>query len=157
MAAATRALVLLGRGNLRSLVVVIILAIFAQMTLKGLIRAPRELPWSEASQTTQTVSSLPALLSSLGLSAIAARMLAASVMSAALIHLCVCLPRRSVGHSARSRPASPSELLIAAGWYASGYLGADDFNPTAGGLALTFIRADRRRPAIRHAVDRNRP
>ena len=33
----SRALVLIGRGNLRSLVVVIVLAIFAQMTLKGLI------------------------------------------------------------------------------------------------------------------------
>ena len=38
----SRALVLLGRGNLRSLVVVIVLGIAAQMTLKGLIApAPR--------------------------------------------------------------------------------------------------------------------
>jgi len=37
----SRALVLLGRGNLRSLIVVIILAIFAQMTLKGLIAPAR--------------------------------------------------------------------------------------------------------------------
>src|ERR1700710_1407881 len=37
----SRALVLLGRGNLRSLVVVIVLAIFAQMTLKGLIAPAR--------------------------------------------------------------------------------------------------------------------
>src|SRR3569833_285261 len=36
----SRALVLLGRGNLRSFVVVIVLGIAAQMTLKGLI-APR--------------------------------------------------------------------------------------------------------------------
>lgn len=33
----SRALVLLGRGNLRSFVVVIVLGIFAEMTLKGLI------------------------------------------------------------------------------------------------------------------------
>src|ERR1700754_4239695 len=37
----SRALVLLGRGNLRSFVVVIVLAIFAQMTLKGLIAPSR--------------------------------------------------------------------------------------------------------------------
>ena len=37
----SRALVLLGRGNLRSLVVVIVLGIFAQMTLKGLIAPAR--------------------------------------------------------------------------------------------------------------------
>jgi uncharacterized membrane protein YedE/YeeE len=37
----SRALVLLGRGNLRSFVVVVVLAIFAQMTLKGLIAPAR--------------------------------------------------------------------------------------------------------------------
>ena len=37
----SRALVLLGRGNLRSFVVVVVLAIFAQMTLKGLIAPSR--------------------------------------------------------------------------------------------------------------------
>ena len=47
----SRALVLLGRGNLRSLVVVIVLAIFAQMTLKGLI-APARIAMVGASQTT---------------------------------------------------------------------------------------------------------
>src|SRR2546421_6017153 len=65
----SRALVLLGRGNLRSLVVVIILAIFAQMTLKGLIAPPR-IAMVGASQTTAATNSLPALLASLGLSAV---------------------------------------------------------------------------------------
>jgi uncharacterized protein len=132
----SRALVLLGRGNLRSLVVVIILAIFAQMTLKGLI-APARIAMVGASQTTATVSSLPALLSSLGLSAIAARMLAASVMSAALIIFAFAYPpfRRSLGQIAAGVTVG---ILIAAGWYASGYLGADDFNPTPV-VSLTFI------------------
>src|SRR5437879_8319176 len=80
----SRALVLLGRGNLRSFVVVIILAIFAQMTLKGLI-APARIAMVGASQTTAATNSLPALLSSLGLSAVGARMIAASVLSALLI------------------------------------------------------------------------
>src|SRR3954467_15024353 len=45
----SRALVLLGRGNLRSLVVVLVLAIFAQMTLKGLIAPSRValLQWTQ--------------------------------------------------------------------------------------------------------------
>jgi uncharacterized membrane protein YedE/YeeE len=46
----SRALVLLGRGNLRSFVVVIVLGIAAQMTLKGLI-APARIALLQASQT----------------------------------------------------------------------------------------------------------
>src|SRR6267154_3271977 len=61
----SRALVLLGRGNLRSLIVVIILAIFAQMTLKGLI-APARIAMVGASLTTTSANSVPALLSGLG-------------------------------------------------------------------------------------------
>src|SRR3954471_4223770 len=80
----SRALVLLGRGNLRSLVVVIILAIFAQMTLKRLIAPPR-IAMVAASQTTTTANSVPALLASLGISVVAARMIAAAALAAALI------------------------------------------------------------------------
>ena len=47
----SRALVLLGRGNLRSLVVVIVLGIAAQMTLKGLF-APLRVFLLQATQTT---------------------------------------------------------------------------------------------------------
>src|SRR5580692_8565526 len=49
----SRALVLLGRGNLRSFVVVIVLGISAQMTLRGLI-APARVVLLQASQTTVT-------------------------------------------------------------------------------------------------------
>src|SRR5216684_4416219 len=57
----SRALVLLGRGNLRSFVVVIVLAIFAEMTLKGLI-APARIAMVQLSQMTPKLISLPALL-----------------------------------------------------------------------------------------------
>src|SRR5882724_8756147 len=80
----SRALVLLGRGNLRSFVVVIVLGIAAEMTLKGLI-APVRIAMLQASQATATVTSLPALLSGFSLTEPAARMVAASVISAALI------------------------------------------------------------------------
>src|SRR6202023_2573426 len=63
----SRALVLLGRGNLRSFVVVIVLGIAAQMTLKGLI-APARIAVLQASQTAPSIISLPALLSAVGLS-----------------------------------------------------------------------------------------
>ena len=60
----SRALVLLGRGNLRSFVVVIVLGIVAMMTLKGLI-APARIAIAQASQTTAKINSVPLLLSGL--------------------------------------------------------------------------------------------
>src|SRR6476619_5634676 len=132
----SRALVLLGRGNLRSFVVVVVLAIFAQMTLKGLIAPPR-IAMVAASQTTTTANSVPALLAGAGLSATAARMLAASIISAALIIFAFTHPafRRSPGQIAAGLMFG---LLVAAGWFATGYLGADDFNPTPV-TSLTFV------------------
>jgi uncharacterized protein len=132
----SRALVLLGRGNLRSFVVVVVLAIFAQMTLKGLI-APARIALAGATQTTATANSVPALLAAAGLSGTAARMLAASIVSAALIIFTFAHPafRRSPGQIAAGVVVG---LLVAAGWFATGYLGADDFNPTPV-TSLTFI------------------
>ncbi len=54
----SRALVLLGKGNLRSLVVVIMLGIFAEMTLKGLI-APARIAAVQVTQLTVKINSLP--------------------------------------------------------------------------------------------------
>src|SRR6267154_52101 len=132
----SRALVLLGRGNLRSFVVVIVLGIVAMMTLKGLI-APSRIAMLQASQTATSVTSVPALLSVLGFSEITARMVAASVISAALIIFAFASVsfRRSPGQVAAGLVIG---LLVAAGWFASGYLGADDFNPTPV-VSLTFI------------------
>src|SRR5262245_6116980 len=132
----SRALVLLGRGNLRSLVVVIILAIFAQMTLKGLI-APARIAMVGASQTTAATNSLPALLASLGLSAVAARMIAASALAAALIIFAFAYApfRQSLLQIASGFIMG---FLVTAGWCATSYLGADDFNPVPV-TSLTFI------------------
>jgi hypothetical protein len=132
----SRALVLLGRGNLRSFVVVIVLGIFAEMTLKGLI-APLRIAMVQASQVTATLTSVPALLSAIGLGDIFARTLAGSVMSAVLIIFAFAdAPfRRSPGQVAAGVIVG---MLVAAGWFATGYLGADDFNPVAV-TSLTFI------------------
>jgi uncharacterized membrane protein YedE/YeeE len=132
----SRALVLLGRGNLRSFVVVVVLAIFAQMTLKGLI-APARIALVQATQTTIGANSLPALLSWLGLTPPASRALAAALLVAVLVVF-------AFGHAAFRR--SPGQvaagvvvgLLVAGGWTVTGYLGADEFNPVAV-TSLTFI------------------
>ncbi|MEH2568303.1 YeeE/YedE family protein [Bradyrhizobium sp. AZCC 2289] len=132
----SRALVLLGRGNLRSSVVVIVLGIFAEMTLKGLI-APARIAMVQASQATAKLTSVPALLSAVGLGEIPSRMIAASVLSAALIIFAFAHEpfRKSWGQIAAGLIVG---VLVAAGWYATGYLGADDFNPTPV-TSLTFI------------------
>ena len=132
----SRALVLLGRGNLRSFVVVIVLGIAAEMTLKGLL-APARIALLQASQAAPKIISLPALLSTLGLSETLARMLAASVISGALIIFAFAHGPflRSKGQIAAGVAVG---LLVTAGWFATGYLGADDFNPTPV-TSLTFI------------------
>ncbi|MGC2776285.1 MAG: YeeE/YedE family protein, partial [Bradyrhizobium sp.] len=132
----SRALVLLGRGNLRSFVVVIVLGIAAQMTLKGLI-APLRIVLLQATQTSAKVNSLPALLSAAGFAESPPRLLAASTLSAALLVFAFAhLPfRRAPGQIAAGLTVG---LLVAIGWFATGYLGADEFNP-APVASLTFI------------------
>lgn len=132
----SRALVLLGRGNLRSFVVVVVLAVAAQMTLKGLI-APARIALVQASQTAVNANSLPSVLATLGLTQALSRALAAVVIVAALVMFAFAHTtfRRSPGQIAAGIIVG---LLIAAGWYVTGYLGADDFNPVAV-TSLTFI------------------
>jgi hypothetical protein len=132
----SRALVLLGRGNLRSFVVVIVLGISAQMTLKGLI-APGRIAVLQATQAAPKSVSLPALLSTVGLTETFARMIAASVIAGALIIFAFAHApfKRAWGQIAAGVAVG---LLVAGGWFANGYLGADDFNP-APVTSLTFI------------------
>src|SRR4051794_4770002 len=124
----SRALVLLGRGNLRSLVVVLVLGIAAQMTLKGLI-APTRVAALQWTQIAPSVISLPALLAKFGLSEAIARMIAASAISGALIIFAFAHAPflRSRGQISAGLAVG---LLVTGGWFATGYLGADDFNPT---------------------------
>ena len=132
----SRALVLLGRGNLRSFVVVIVLGITAQMTLKGLV-APTRIALLQWSQLTPSVTTLPALLAKIGINEIYARMVAASALSGTLIIFAFAHARfqRAWGQIVAGFAVG---ILVAAGWFATGYLGADDFNP-APVTSLTFI------------------
>jgi uncharacterized protein len=132
----SRALVLLGRGNLRSFVVVIVLGIAAEMTLKGLV-APARIAVLQATQAAPKIVSLPALLSTLGVGETFARTLAASLIAGALIIFAFAHApfQRAWGQIAAGITVG---LLVAAGWFSTGYLGADDFNP-APVTSLTFI------------------
>lgn len=132
----SRALVLLGRGNLRSFVVVIVLAVAAQMTLKGLI-APARIALVQVSQTTVNTNSLPSVLATLGLGEAISRALASAAIVVALVLFAFAHPafRRSPGQITAGVIVG---LLVAGGWFVTGYLGADDFNPVPV-TSLTFI------------------
>ena len=133
----SRALVLLGRGNLRSFVVVIVLGIFAEMTLKGLI-APARIAMVQLSQSTPKHHLAAGLAGDAG----PHRGIRAHACSLGdrgrPDHLCLCACAVPARLRARSRQAITVGLLVAAGWYATGYLGADDFNPVPV-TSLTFI------------------
>ena len=147
----SRALVLLGRGNLRSFVVVIVLGIAAQMTLKGLI-APGRIAVLQATQAAPKSVSLPALLSTLGLTETFARMIAASVIAGALIIF-------AFAHAPFKRAWGQIAAGVAVGLLGRRRLVCDRlsrrrrFQSRPGHLAHLH-RADRRHRAIRHAVDR---
>jgi uncharacterized membrane protein YedE/YeeE len=132
----SRALVLLGRGNLRSFVVVIVLGISAQMTLRGLI-APARVALLNVSTIKPAHLSLPEWLVAFGVPEISARMVAALIIAALLIVFAFAHApfRRAGGQIVAGLTVG---LLVAAGWFATGYLGADDFNPAAV-TSLTFI------------------
>jgi hypothetical protein len=135
-ACASRALVLLGRGNLRSLVVVVTVAVTAEMTLKGLVAPPRlaALHWS---QTTLQHISLPSFLTAAGLPDAPAHLAAAAAFSLGLLAFAFSSApfRQAKGLIAAGIVIG---LLIPAGWFATGSLGADPFNP-APVASLTFV------------------
>jgi uncharacterized protein len=132
----SRSLVLLGKGNLRSLVVIAIIGIAAQMTLKGLL-APARLAVLQWTQISPAVVSAPALLSMMGLDGLVARIAVTLIACTALLAFAFSDHwfRRSYGQIAAGFAVG---LLVTAGWLATGWLGADEFNPIAVS-SLTFI------------------
>lgn len=131
-----RSLVLLGSGNLRSFVVLVCLGMAAYMTMSGVL-APLRL-WLEGfTSLTLPARDLPSLLGGFGLAPTLARWLPALLLGGALLTY-------ALSHAPLR--ASPREwlggliigALVPAGWYATGVLGQDDFEPVR--LAsLTFI------------------
>lgn len=122
-----RALVLLGQGNLRSLLVLLCLGIAAYMTLTGVL-APLRLWLGPLTSVTPGAVAVPdGMLRSI------VAWIAAGVL------LLFSLRRRESGRRASDLASGVVVgLLIVAGWAVTGWLGADDFEPLPV-TSLTFI------------------
>ena len=133
-ACASRALVLVGRGNLRSLVVLTVIAVIAEAALRGLI-APARLAFLKWTAIAPQSISLPALLSGFGDTA--SHLVAALIFGGALLVFVFSYApfRRAYGQIAAGLIIG---LLVPAAWFVTGYIGNDDFNPVQI-TSLTFI------------------
>jgi hypothetical protein len=136
-----KTLVRLGAGNLKSLLVALVLGIFAYTTLRGLIGIARlELEAAtsvELAAAGLTAQGLPDLLQLLGVPAGAARWL--GVLAVAGVLLWFCFKRVDFRRSPRNVCAGIIiGLLVTAGWYATGVVGFDDFEP-APLESVTFV------------------
>ena len=137
-----KTLVRLGAGNLKSLVVAIVLGIFAYMTLRGLIGLARveleggtNIDLSESSIETQGIPDL--LAAATGMPADTLRVVVTLILAGALLAFCF----RSAAFRASRRDVAAGLIigaLVPAAWYATGVVGMDDFDPVA--LAsFTFV------------------
>lgn len=135
-ACTARSLVLLGTGNLRSLVVLLVLGISAYMTLSGVL-APLRVALEQDLRIGLPANSLPGLLTVVGVPDNLASGLVVSALILALLSFC--LGHRPFRQSPRHwLGAVLIGLLISAGWGITGVMGADDFEPVR--LAsLTFV------------------
>ena len=138
----SKTLVRLGAGNLKSLVVVIVLGIVAYMTLRGLFALARvqlegwtNIDLQAYGLDNQNIGEMAAAV--LGVPAGTARAVAAVVVAAALLIFCF-----KDAEFRRSGTNIAAGLLIGlvavAGWVVTGVLAADEFDPVP--LAsITFI------------------
>ena len=136
-----KTLVRMGAGNLKSLVVAIMIAIFAYMTLRGLIGLARvQLEGAtsiDLAAREMNAQGIPDFLVMMGIAENVARWVSVVVIGGGV--LLFCLKSRSFR---ASKPDLFSGLiiglLIPAAWYVTGVIGFDDFEPTP--LAsFTFI------------------
>ena len=138
----TRNLVRFGAGDLRSLVVVLVLGIFAYMTLRGLtgivrvgLEGATNVDLEAAGFDSQGIGAL--LGSAFGASADTMNPIMAVVVAAGL--LIWCFMDSAFRASPRNIVAGLGVgLAIVAGWYATGVLGFDDFEP-APLTSLTYV------------------
>jgi len=135
-----KTLVRLGAGNLKSLVVAIVLGIFAYMTLRGLIGlAQVELEAAtiiDLSAFELETQNIPAFLSLLGLDVELTRIVSICVISGGLFVFCL---KNTAFRESKIDMAAGFivGLLIVAAWFVTGNIGFDDFELTPiGRLAL---------------------
>lgn len=134
-----RTLVRLGAGNLKSLVVFLVLGLFAYMTLRGLTAALRIAAIEPAAVDLKRLGfaaqGLPELAAAAGLPASRAMLAAAAV----LVLLWFCLRDAAFRASGRDIVGGAVVgLVVVAGWWITGVLGADDFDPVPL-VSFTFV------------------
>jgi uncharacterized membrane protein YedE/YeeE len=136
-----KTLVRLGAGNLKSLVVAIVLGIFAYMTLRGLIgmgRVQMEAVTNIDLSETYGSQGIPDLLVGMtGASPEMLRWIVTFLLGGGLLAFCF----KDAGFRASKRDMAAGliiGLLVPAAWYATGVIGYDDFEPTALG-SFTFV------------------
>jgi len=130
-----RTLVRLGGGNLKSLLVFLVLGITAYMTLRGLLALAR-VDLVEKANIDLSGVGLPGQ----GLPAIVGQLTGADDLSLISRTVAVLLGGGLVAYAfaARAFRRSPDDILagiaigflVAAGWYVTGVVGFDDFEPT---------------------------
>ncbi len=135
-----KTLVRLGAGNLKSLVVAIILGLFAYMTLRGLIGLARlEIEASNLNLADRGMAGqgIPDILAALGLPLETARMVVTALVGGGLLAFCF--------KDAEFRQSKQNVLagliigaLVPAAWYVTGVIGFDDFDPTPL-VSFTFV------------------
>jgi uncharacterized protein len=133
----SRTLVLLGQGNLRSFVVLVCLGIAAYMTLTGIFAPVRtQVAAVTGAAVGEGPQSLPYLLAGT-VSTNVARVVTVIVLAALLVWFAFA---HKQFRDSRKDVASGFIIgaLVPAGWLATGWLGADDFDPVPL-VSLTFI------------------
>ncbi len=136
-----KALVRIGEGNLKSLVVAILIGVFSYMTFRGIISLGRieleALSVIDLNQIGMTNQSIPSLLGLIGIDEGLARIGAMVVVSGGLFWFS--LSNASFRASKYDLFAGVAiGLLVPMAWYITGVIGYDDLNPTP--LAsFTFI------------------
>ena len=134
-----RALVLLGSGNLRSLVVLLCLGISAYMTLTGVL-GPVRMALAESTTLSPALLTVPAGWPRTLVVLIAATALLAFALRRSTVHEVA-----DAGHAAAQTGRFTDlaggliiGLLVVAGWFVTGWLGNDDFEPLPV-ISLTFV------------------
>ncbi|MEQ8806795.1 MAG: YeeE/YedE family protein [Rhodospirillales bacterium] len=131
-----RHLVLAAGGNLRAWLVIVVMALSAYATNRGILALPRI--WIEAAGTVSlgdTPQALPLLIAGPAGAGTAALAIAGILMAAGL--LAAFRLRNRPGVAGGLAAGLVVGLLIPVGWYVSGVLGFDDFNPSRP-VSLTF-------------------
>jgi uncharacterized membrane protein YedE/YeeE len=127
-----KTLVRIGGGNLKSVVTFMVVGLFAYMTLKGLIglaRVQMEAVTNVAIAGKAANQGIPALLAAMGLPETLARWGVTAAIGGGLLVFCF------KDHEFRSSPNDMIGgviigLMVPAGWWVTGVLGADEFEPT---------------------------